>query len=97
MIPFPGHRNHHVGIEVESNGEKLLFAADTVCHPLQIEHIDWQFNGDTNHDIAHESHIKFAQMAADSGCLVMAFHFEFPGLGHISQGGDGWKWQPLEI
>ncbi|HSG44882.1 MAG TPA: MBL fold metallo-hydrolase [Anaerolineales bacterium] len=97
LIPFPGHRTHHVGIEVESNGEKLLFEADTVCHPLQIEHVDWQFVGDTDHDIARESHIKLAKIAADSGCLVLGFHFEFPGLGHVIQNGDGWKWQPLDI
>lgn len=97
MIPFPGHRTHHVGVEIESKGEKLLFEADTVCHPLQIEHIDWQFGGDTDHDIARESHIKLAQMASESGCLVMGFHFDFPGLGHIIQDGDGWKWQALEI
>ena len=97
MIPFPGHRTHHVGIEVESNGEKLLFEADTVCHPLQIEHIDWQFGGDTDHDTARESHIKLARMAAESGCLVLGFHFEFPGLGHVIQDGGGWKWQNLEL
>ena len=97
MIPFPGHRKHHVGIMVESNGEKLMFEADTVCHPLQIEHPYWQFAGDTDHDVARESHTKLAQLASESGCLVMGFHFDFPGLGHVRQDGDGWKWQPLEI
>ena len=97
MISFPGHRKHHVGIEVESNGEKLLFAADTVCHPLHIEHLDWHFSRDTDHDMARESRIKLARMASESGCLVLGFHFEFPGLGHIIQDGDGWKWQPLEL
>jgi glyoxylase-like metal-dependent hydrolase (beta-lactamase superfamily II) len=95
MIPFPGHSKHHVGIEVESNGEKLLFEADTVCHPLQIEHIDWQFGGDTDHDIARESHIKLAKMTSESGSLVLAYHFDFPSLGHIIQDGDGFAWQPL--
>jgi glyoxylase-like metal-dependent hydrolase (beta-lactamase superfamily II) len=97
MIPLPGHTPHHVGIEIESNGEKLLFSGDVVCQPLHIKHLDWHFAGDEDHDIARESRIKFAQMASESGCLVLAFHFDFPGLGHVIQNGDSWKWQPLEL
>jgi len=97
MIPLPGHRDHHVGIEVESNGEKLLYAGDVVCHPLHIEHLDWHCWADSYHDLARETRIKFAQMTAESGSLALIYHFEFPGLGHIIQDGDGWKWQPLEL
>ena len=97
MIPLPGHREHHLGIEVSSNGETLLYAADAYVHPLHIEQLDWHFSGDTDHEIARESRIKFAQMAAESGCLVLAFHFDFPGLGHVIQDGDGWQWQPLAL
>lgn len=97
MMPLPGHREYHTGIEVESNSEKLLFAGDVVGHPLHIKHLDWHCSYDSNHEMARESRIKFAQMTADSGSLVLVYHFEFPGLGHIVQDGDGWKWQPLEI
>jgi glyoxylase-like metal-dependent hydrolase (beta-lactamase superfamily II) len=97
MIPLPGHREHHVGIEVSSNGETLLFAADTFVHPLHIEQLDWHFGGDSDHDLARETRVKLAQMASESGCLVLGFHFDFPGLGHVLQDGDGWKWQPLAL
>lgn len=97
MIPLPGHRDHHMGIEVVSNGEKLLYAGDIVCHPLHIEHLDWHCWADSYHDLARETRIKFAQMVAGSGSLALIYHFEFPGLGHIVQEDDGWKWQPLEI
>jgi len=97
MIPLPGHTPHHVGIEVESNGEKLTFASDAVIHPLHIKHLDWHFQWDEDHEIARDSRVKLAKMASDSGCLVLAFHFDFPGLGHIIQDGEGWRWQPLAI
>lgn len=97
LISLPGHRDHHAGIEVESNGEKLLYAGDVVCHPLHIEHLDWHCWADSYHDLARETRIKFAQMIAESGSLALIYHFEFPGLGHIVQDGDGWKWQPLDI
>ena len=97
LISLPGHRDHHAGIEVESNSKKLLYAGDIVCHPLHIEHLDWYCWADSYHDLARETRIKFARMIAESGSLALIYHFEFPGLGHIIQGGDGWKWQPLEI
>lgn len=97
LIPLPGHRDYHMGIEIESKGEKLLFAADVVAHPLHIKHLDWYCGADTDHELARESRIKFAEVASASGCLVHVFHFEFPGLGHVIQDGDGWKWQPLEL
>jgi glyoxylase-like metal-dependent hydrolase (beta-lactamase superfamily II) len=97
MIPLPGHREHHLGIMVESNSEKLFFVADVVCHPLHIEHLDWHCGADSFHTLARETRINFAQMAVESGCLVLVFHFDFPGLGHVIQDGDGWKWQPLDL
>lgn len=97
MIPLPGHRAYHAGIEVESNGEKLLYAGDVVCHPLHIEHLDWHCWADSDHEVARESRIKFAEMTSASGSLVLAYHFDFPGLGHVIQAGDGWQWQPVAL
>ncbi len=97
MISLPGHREYHLGIEVSSNGETLLFAADTYVHPLHLEHLDWHFYGDSDHEIARETRVKFAKMAIEKDCLVLVFHFDFPGLGHIIQDGTGWKWLPLEL
>lgn len=97
LIPLPGHREHHLGIEVESNGEKLLYAGDVVCHPLHIKHLDWHFSGDSDHALARESRIKFAEMTSASGSLVLVYHFGFPGLGHVIQAGDGWQWQPVAL
>jgi hypothetical protein len=28
---------------------------------------------------------------------VLAFHFPFPGLGHVVQKGEKWQWQPIEM
>ena len=97
MIPLPGHRAYHAGIEVESNGEKLLYAGDVVCHPLHLEQLDWHCWADSDHALARETRIKFAQMVSESGCLALVYHFEFPSLGHIVQNGGGWKWQPLAL
>ena len=96
MVPLPGHRAYHAGIEVRSNGEKLLYAGDVVCHPLHIEHLDWHCWADSDHELARETRVKFAQMVSESGSLALIYHFEFPGLGHIKQDSDGWKWQPIE-
>ena len=34
--------------------------------------------------------------AAADHALVHAFHFPFPGLGHVRRHGGGWVWEPAE-
>jgi hypothetical protein len=34
--------------------------------------------------------------AAADNALVFAFHFPFPGLGHVVKKGEGWQWQPVD-
>jgi hypothetical protein len=36
------------------------------------------------------------KMAAGDELLVHAFHFPPPGLGHVIQKGNAWRWQPIE-
>lgn len=94
IVPLPGHKTHHIGIEVESRGQKLVFAADTFVHELHVKHFDWHFGGDEDHQVARQSRLKLARMASESGSLVLNFHFKFPGLGYLAPDGTGWQWQP---
>jgi len=33
--------------------------------------------------------------AADEEALVLAFDFQFRGLGHVGRKHDAWQWQPI--
>jgi glyoxylase-like metal-dependent hydrolase (beta-lactamase superfamily II) len=95
MIELPGHTPHHIGVLLESRGECLIFAGDAYVHPLNIEHPEWQFMNDAEPETAIESRHILAEMAAKRCALVLAYHFEFPGIGHIVEDGNGYQWQPL--
>jgi len=34
--------------------------------------------------------------AAEEKALVLAFHFPFPGLGHVLKRREAWQWWPIE-
>lgn len=89
-----GHTPGHLAISVRSGEEELIYAADTVIHPLHLEYPDWitEFYDHDLEDAAASKH-KIFDRAAASGALVMAYHFyPFPGLGKVAKKGEGWIW-----
>lgn len=97
MLAAPGHTPGHAVVAVSSEAEQLLCIADlTVADPKDIENPNW-FNI-YDFDRAHGSatRARIFQQAANEGTLLMAYHFPFPGLGHVTPQGEAWRWQPLE-
>lgn len=97
VIRLPGHTLNHIGILIESASEKLIFASDTLVHPLHLENLDWQAGFDVDHALARESRLKLAELAIELDATVMTSHFPFPGLGRIERYGASYKWIPLDI
>ena len=94
-IPAPGHTPGHMALAVSSGAEQLLYISDTVLHPIQLEHPEWCAAVDFVPDQVVASRRRILNRAAVEKALVLAFHFPFPGLGHIFKKGDGWQWQPI--
>jgi glyoxylase-like metal-dependent hydrolase (beta-lactamase superfamily II) len=40
-IPAPGHTPGHMAISISSGQDQVLHIADTVLHPILMEHPDW--------------------------------------------------------
>ncbi len=97
VLRLPGHTENHIGILIESAGEKLIYAGDALVHPLHLEQLDWQCGFDADHDTARESRIKLAELAIELDAKVIAGHFPFPGLGRIERKDDAYRWIPLDI
>lgn len=94
-VPAPGHTPGHLAVSLSSNGKQLLCISDAFLHPVHIEHPEWH----AAHEVAHEQIIKtrnfLLNKAGTEKALMLAFHFPFPGLGHVVRKGAGWQWQPL--
>jgi glyoxylase-like metal-dependent hydrolase (beta-lactamase superfamily II) len=95
VLPAPGHTPGHIVVAISSAGEELLCVADLVLHPIHAETPEWFAAFDILPDQLVSSRRTLLGRAAQAKCLVMAFHFPFPGLGRVSAAGAGWQWEPV--
>jgi glyoxylase-like metal-dependent hydrolase (beta-lactamase superfamily II) len=92
----PGHTVGHIAVEVESNGEKLLHIADAAHHYFQLACPQWSPKFDYDPAQAAETRRYLFERAAAEGLLFSAYHFTFPGVGHIVERDGALVWQPRE-
>lgn len=95
-VPAPGHTPGHMALLFSSEGEQLLYSADTVLHPIQIEKPGWVSVIDMVPKQVVATRRALLQRAAEERYWVLAFHFPFPGLGHIVPEGKGLRWRPID-
>ena len=95
-IAAPGHTPGHMVLAISSEGEQLLCVSDTVLHPIHLEQPDWYAAVDLDPGQVEATRRRVLAKAATEKALVLAFHFPFPGLGHVVQKGEKWQWQPVE-
>ncbi|MFC1717924.1 MBL fold metallo-hydrolase [Candidatus Poribacteria bacterium] len=95
-LPTPGHTPGHMAVAVSSGDEQLLCSSDLMIMSISLEHPDWYAAVDVDPKQVVITRRQFLSQASDEVALVFAFHFPFPGLGHVVQKGDAWQWQPIE-
>lgn len=95
-IPAPGHTPGHMVVSVFSGNEKLLYTSDTLIHPIHLEHPDWYSIFDLKPEQATVTMRQILDRVTAERTLVFAFHFPFPGLGHVIRNGKSWQWQAIE-
>jgi glyoxylase-like metal-dependent hydrolase (beta-lactamase superfamily II) len=96
-IAAPGHTPGHMALAISSEGEQLLCISDTALHPIHLEQPEWCATVDFVPEQVIVTRRRLLNRAAAEKTLVLAFHFPFPGLGHVVQKGKGWQWQPIEM
>jgi glyoxylase-like metal-dependent hydrolase (beta-lactamase superfamily II) len=96
VVAAPGHTPGHMAVAIFSRGEQLLCISDAVLHPIHLEQPEWHAATDFAPDQVTATRRRLLHTAAAENALVLAFHFPFPGLGHIVHGEKGWQWQPVE-
>jgi glyoxylase-like metal-dependent hydrolase (beta-lactamase superfamily II) len=96
VIPAPGHTPGLMALAISSKSEQLLCISDTVLHPIHLEHPEWCSVFDVVPELVGVTRRKLLDRAAAEKALVIAFHFPFPGLGHVLRKGKAWQWQPVK-
>ena len=90
-----GHTPGHMGLECQSKGELLLYLADAALHPLHLEHPEWYAKVDIQPEQMVASRYKLLEQATVNNAKVLLPHFDFPGIGHILQNENAWRWQSI--
>jgi glyoxylase-like metal-dependent hydrolase (beta-lactamase superfamily II) len=98
-LPAPGHTPGHIALIISSAKTQLLHMADSVLHPLHLENPAWRNAFDLSEDTAATTRRRLLDRATADRASVLAYHFPFPGLGHVAISGNAWKWesQNLEV
>ena len=94
-IAAPGHTPGHVALEISSQGGTFIDAVNTILHPIMIERIEWYSVVDVYPEQTIASRRRLLERAAETGAMVMSFHFPFPGLGHVIRNEGGFTWRPV--
>jgi glyoxylase-like metal-dependent hydrolase (beta-lactamase superfamily II) len=95
-VAAPGHTPGHMAVVISSLGERLLCISDAALHPIHLEQPEWYSIFDLGFEEALASRRRLLNRAAAEEAMVFAFHFPYPGLGHVMAKGKAWQWQPIE-
>ncbi|HEX4252527.1 MAG TPA: MBL fold metallo-hydrolase [Pseudonocardia sp.] len=97
-IATPGHSPGHLVYSVSSAGQTMLVWGD-LCHHqvLLLKRPQWGFVFDHDGPAATAQRLRIYQLADEGRHTVFAYHFPFPGRGHLLRDGDEYTWLPLPL
>jgi len=90
-----GHSPGLLAFHIESDGKRLLIAADAFTHyVMATQRPEWFFEMDDDKDRAAASRKRILDMAATERMPVVGFHMPFPGIGYVERAGAAYRWGP---
>jgi glyoxylase-like metal-dependent hydrolase (beta-lactamase superfamily II) len=90
-----GHTPGHMSIQIASNGEQALVAADAITNQLiSFAHPEWKPGYDGEMDQAVLSRRRLLDQAATDRVALLGYHLPFPGVGNVARDGAAYRWVP---
>lgn len=94
-IAAPGHTPGHTVYAVASGGRQLMVLSDTSNHPaLFVRNPGWHVVFDMDPVLAEGNRRRLFDRVAADRAPVVAYHFPFPGVGHIRTRERGFEYEP---
>ncbi|MFZ0813306.1 MAG: MBL fold metallo-hydrolase, partial [Bradyrhizobium sp.] len=94
-LSAPGHTVGHTIFVISSGGKSFAYTADLTHHPiLLMEKPRMEFAYDTDPKQAANSRVKVLDMLAANKIPVLAYHYPWPGVGHIAKTAEGFHYVP---
>src|SRR3954462_1306904 len=87
--------NHFRPKPIGGEGQSLCYVGDLAHHPvLLLEKPLTEFKYDTDPKQSAQTRVKMLTMLADKKIPLLAYHFAWPGIGHVAKQGDGFHYYP---
>lgn len=97
-IAAPGHTLGHTIFAIDSGGRTLLNAADLGHHhAIFPRHPEVNFVADADPAMMVAMRRRLYDMIATDRLGFLAYHFPFPGIGHLSRVADAYAWVPASL
>jgi glyoxylase-like metal-dependent hydrolase (beta-lactamase superfamily II) len=95
-LATPGHTPGHLSFILNSGGRQLFLTYDVVHHfGTALPHPEWKVAFDVDADQAVETRKRVLERVAADRLPVLAYHFPYPGLGHVGRARQGYGWEPI--
>lgn len=90
-----GHTPGHMTYMIESEGQRLLVAADFANHYVwSLGYPDWEVKFDMDKAAAAKARRRVLDMLAADGIPFIGYHMPWPGMGYVEAQGDGFRYVP---
>jgi glyoxylase-like metal-dependent hydrolase (beta-lactamase superfamily II) len=94
-IAAPGHTVGHTIFNIQAGGKSMAYIGDLTHHPvLLMEKPLTEFAYDTDPKQAAQSRVRQLNRLATEKTPIVAYHFAWPGFGHVAKQGDGFRYYP---
>jgi len=94
----PGHTVGHMIYMITSDGRSLAVIGDLTHHQvILLEKPRIEFAYDTDSKQSASTRVRVLDMLASNRIPLIAYHFPWPGMGHVSKQGDGFRYFPTPL
>ena len=94
----PGHTVGHTIYMITSQGKTLAAIGDLTHHQvLLVEKPRIEFAYDTDPKQSANTRVRMLDMLASNRTPLIAYHFPWPGIGHVAKHGDGFRYFPAPM
>ena len=91
-----GHTPGHMVYHLESNGQRLVLAADLANHYVwSFAHPEWEVRFDMDKAAATQSRRNVLGMLAADKVPMIGYHMPFPAAGFVETRGEGFRYVPV--
>lgn len=94
-VATPGHTTGHSSYEIGTGADKVFYLGDVAHHSvISVQRPAWSIQVDADRPGAEAMRQQTLGRLAAEHARVFAFHFPFPGIGHVVAEGGGLVWKP---